>query len=170
MSESNLPAGETPEWDALARNAASMEAQGDQIAELCQLLAFELDGSAYAVPVERVREIVRMRPVTRVPRFPDDVRGVISLRGEIIQVIDLRRRLGVGSIEPTRRTRIIVATTKTGDAAGMLVDSVREVIRVPDEEILPATGSDSGAIQALCKREGRFVSVLELDQVLSIDA
>jgi purine-binding chemotaxis protein CheW len=170
MSEPKPTMGDTPTWDALARNAANVRTQGESTDELCQLLAFELDGAPYAVPVERVREIVRMRPVTPVPRFPVDVRGVISLRGEIIQVIDLRRRLGVEPAEPTRRTRIIVATTSTGDAAGMLVDSVRSVMRVPIESIRPASGSESGAIESLFACEDQFVSVVELDQVLSIDA
>ncbi len=104
MSEVDLSAEETPEWEALARNAASAGTEGDRADEICQLLAFELDGAPYAVPVERVREIVRMRPVTKVPRFPEDVQGVISLRGEIIQVVDLRRRLGVEAAESTRQT------------------------------------------------------------------
>jgi purine-binding chemotaxis protein CheW len=170
MSDADLTVGETPAWDALARNAANMRTQHDHVDDLCQLLSFELDGSPYAVPVERVREILRMRPVTPVPRFPEDVRGIISIRGEIMQVVDLRRRLGVEAVEPTRRTRIIVATTSTGDAAGMLVDSVRSVMRVPRESIRPAAGSESGAIESLCACEGQFVSVIELDQVLSIDA
>jgi purine-binding chemotaxis protein CheW len=170
MSEVELPEGETPAWDALARNAASVRTQDDSVDGARQLLAFELDGAPYAVPVERVREIVRMRPVTLVPRFPDDVRGVISLRGEIIQVVDLRRRLGVEPVAPTRRTRIIVASTSTGDAAGMIVDSVREVMRVPREAIRPEDGSESGAIESLCACEEQFVSVVELDRVLSIDA
>ena len=170
MHEADPVAGETPAWDALARNAANMRIQDDQLDDICQLLAFELDGAPYAVPVERVREIVRLRPITPVPQYPDDVRGVISLRGEIIQVVDLCRRLGVAPVAPTRRTRIIVVTTGTGDAAGIIVDSVRSVMRVSREWIRPVAGSESGAIESLCACEDEFVSVVELDEVLSIDA
>ena len=170
MREADQAVGETQAWDALARNAANVRIQDDHVDDICQLLAFELDGAPYAVPVERVREIVRLRPVTPVPRFPDDVRGVISLRGEIIQVVDLCRRLGIEPAAPTRRTRIIVVTTGTGDAAGLIVDSVRSVMRVSRESIRPAVGSESGAIESLCACEDEFVSVVELDEVLSIDA
>jgi purine-binding chemotaxis protein CheW len=170
MSEVGLTAGETPEWEALARNAASVRMLDNSDDEIFQLLAFELDGAPYAVPVERVRQIIRMRPITQVPGFPEDVRGVISIRGEIIQVVDLRRRLGVEPIEPTRGSRIIVASTSSGEATGMIVDSVREVMRVSAEAIRPATGSESGAIENLCARGDQFVSVIQLDRVLSIDA
>ena len=129
-----------------------------------------LDGSAYAVPVERVREIVRMRSVTPVPRFPADVRGVISLRGEIIELIDMRRRLGLTPIEPNRRNRIIVAYTSSGEVAAMLVDSVREVMRVPSSAIRPTAGSESGAVESLCACGDQFVSMIELDRVLTVDA
>ncbi len=71
---------------------------------------------------------------------------------------------------PTRRTRIIVVTTSTGEAAGIIVDSVRSVMRVSRESIRPAAGSESGAIESLCACEDEFVSVVELDEVLSIDA
>jgi purine-binding chemotaxis protein CheW len=170
MSESNLTAGEAQAWDALAREAASAGTEAAAIDEIRQLLAFELDGTAYAVPVEQVTEIVRMRPVTPVPRFPEDVLGVISLRGEIVELIDLRRRLGLAPTSPTRRSRIIVASNSAGEVAGMLVDSVREVLRIPSEAIRPAAGSESSAVEGLCAVGDQFVSMIELDRVLTVDA
>ena len=174
MTETGPPAldvsSEALEWDTLARSAANRTDEAEADEELLQLLTFELDGAAYAIPVDRVREVVRMRPVTPIPRVSKNVRGVISLRGEIIQVVDLRRRLSLEPIEPTRRTRIIVAHHSDGQLAAMLVDDVREVMRVAADTIRPVTASDSGAIEALCARGDEFVSIIELDRVLTFDA
>jgi purine-binding chemotaxis protein CheW len=111
-----------------------------------------------------------MRPVTPVPRISECVRGVVSLRGEIIEVIDMRRRLGLDPIEPTRRSRIIVVRSSSGDVAAILVDAVREVLRVTEDAIQPATGSESGVVESLCARGDEFVSLIELDRLLAIDA
>ncbi len=170
MSEGMPPVAEAGEWDQLARAAADRGDESGASDDVQQLLAFDIDGTSYAVPVERVREIVRMRPVTPVPRVSEYVRGVISLRGEIIEVVDMRRRLGVDPIEPTRRTRIIVARSHSGEVAAILVDAVREVLRVTSEEIRPLTGSESSVVENLCACGDQFVSLIELDRVLAIDA
>ena len=170
MSESTTPNEETRDWDALARAAAGHGESAESLETIQQLLCFELAGSPYAVPVERVREIVRMRPVTPVPRTPKEVCGVISLRGEMIELIDLRLRLGLGSVEPSRQTRIIVIKTQDDEVVGLLVDAVREVLRVTDDAIQPATGSETGAVNDLCKFRDEFVSMIELDRVLTLDA
>ena len=169
MSEVSPSNEELRDWDALARAAGDRRDSSDSVGEAHRLLSFELAGAPYAVPVERVREIVRMRPVTPVPRTPEEIRGVISLRGEMIELIDLRRRLGLGSIEPSRRTRIIVVKTGDDEVVGLLVDAVREVLRISDEVIQPATGSDTGAVNDLCTFRGEFVSMIELDRVLALD-
>jgi purine-binding chemotaxis protein CheW len=95
-------------WDELARTAARKEETSTELESLRQLLTFNVAGTPYAVPVEAVREIVRMRPITPVPRTSSHVCGVISLRGEIIQVVDLRLRLGLPAAEITRSSRIVV--------------------------------------------------------------
>lgn len=165
MSEAPQGSG----WEALARAAARRDpAVADPDAER-QLLAFTLDGDAYALPVERVREIARLRPITPVPRVPSDVRGVVSLRGEIVQVIDLRRRLGLASAEPQRSGRIVVVYAGDAGVAGLLVDGVSGVQRVP-EEAIRATSGDAGAVEALCVRGDAFVSLVDLERVLELDA
>jgi chemotaxis signal transduction protein len=93
------------------------------------------------------------------------VRGVISLRGEIVQVIDLRRRLGAAEAESTRRARIIVVQAEEAGIAGLLVDGVREVMRVAPSDLLSQSGD--GMVSALCRRQGgTFVSLVDLDKVL----
>lgn len=169
MSEVSTSSDEARKWDDLARAAADRGDSSESLDEIHQLLSFEIAGVPYAVPVERVREIVRMRPVTPVPRTPEEVRGVISLRGEMIELIDLGRRLGLGSIESSRKTRIIVIKTGDDEVVGLLVDAVREVLRISDDAVQAATGSDTGAVNDLCKFGDEFVSMIELEKVLTLD-
>ncbi len=169
MSEVSTSSDEARQWDDLARAAADRGDSSESLDEIHQLLSFEIAGAPYAVPVERVREIVRMRPVTPVPRTPEEVRGVISLRGEMIELIDLGRRLGLGSIESSRQTRIIVVKTADDEVVGLLVDAVKEVMLVSNDAIQPATGSDTGVVNDLCKFRDEFVSMIELDRVLTLD-
>lgn len=158
---------EDASWEELARGVgAPVDAE---VGEVLQLLTLELAGDLYAVPVESVREIVRIRPITPVPRISADVRGVISLRGEIVQVVDLRRRMGLESIEAGRTSRIVVVHLEDGRAAGLLVDAVREVLRVAQDSVIPCSGGESASVEGLCRREDRFVSMIALDRVLQFD-
>lgn len=154
-------------WDTLARAAASREVTEEQ--ELVRvLLCIQLDGDPYAVPVERVREIVRLRPVTEVPRLPADLLGVISLRGEVVEVLDLRRRLGMPVAAPSRSSRIVVLHGDEGEVTGLLVDAVREVLRIDEAEIRPPPAGESDFVSALCSRGEEFISLLSLDEVLDL--
>ena len=159
-----------PSWAALARRAADGRDVATAAEAVRELLVFGVDDSPHAVPVEHVREIVRVRPVTPIPGVEDSVCGVISLRGEIIQVIDLRRRLGLATAQPGRASRIVVMHGHDGRAAGLLVDTVREVVRAPEAAIGPPVAGESGAVEALFANGGEFVSILDLDRVLDIDA
>jgi chemotaxis signal transduction protein len=160
---------ETRSWDALARAAAARDAIAPARAQR-ELLVFSLDGAAYALPIERVREIVRLRTLTPMPHVPPAVLGVLSLRGEIVQVIDARRRIGLPSAEPGRASRVIVMTGEHGGALGLLVDAVREVLRVDESELRPPTHTDGGLIVALAPRGAGFASVLASEQLVILDA
>jgi purine-binding chemotaxis protein CheW len=165
MSETT--ATPTGSWEALARSAAAREDSAVEYFQ--QLLIFELAGASYALPVECVREIVRIRPITPMPRVPEEVSGVISLRGEVVQVVDLRRRLGLAAAETTRASRIVVVHGGDDRIAGLLVDAVREVLSVSDESLRQAS-SEAGVVEALCVHQERFVSLVDLDRVLAVDA
>ncbi|MDP6978629.1 MAG: chemotaxis protein CheW [Myxococcota bacterium] len=160
----------TPEWERLARGAAGGERDVDLEPELQrELLTFQLDGTHYAIAVERVREIIRLREITPMPRVPDCILGVVALRGEIVQVLDLRERLGLASSEPTRRTRIIVLHGEDDRVTGIQVDAVRDVLRVAEQDV-DASGDNAGAAVAeLCRRDNDFVSIIDLDQVLDFN-
>lgn len=169
MSETSVHPG-SDKWDALARDAAAAEMTGRDDQELLhELLLFEVGETAYAVPIERVREILRMRPVTPVPRVPEVVRGVISIRGEVVEVVDLRRRLGLPPVDTDRRTRIVVVHGFDGRVTGLTVDRVREVMRIAEESIRPSAEADADNVSGLCKRGEEFVSMLDLDKVLTIE-
>ncbi len=101
-----------------------------------ELLSFELAGEEYAVDIHRIREIVKVPPITEVPRAPVDVLGVMSLRGEVIPVFDLRRRLGLppADDEPSKRARVLVIDAGEG-TSGVLVDRVAQVVRLKPSSI-----------------------------------
>ncbi len=153
------------DWRSIARDAATGR-EDEAPVVLRELLVFRLSDSSYAMPVDRVREIVRLRAMTPVPRVPDEVRGVITLRGEVVQVIDLRMRLALATAEPSRHTRIIVLHGEDDRVTGVLVDAVREVVRVPEEELRPATGGEGDAVAELFLSGEEFVSIVDLDRVL----
>jgi purine-binding chemotaxis protein CheW len=168
MSLAAEPREQEP-FEVLARSAAQRGEVVTEGATERELLVLWLDDDPYAVPVERVREIVRLCPITPVPRMPAAVCGVLSLRGEIVQVIDLRLRLGLlpASGQSPRR-RIVVLHGEDGQMTGLLVDRVSEVMRLRDEDLRPPTGRDTGAVIALAPQGERFVSVFDVDRVLDL--
>ncbi len=168
MSASDAAAA-SGDWVGLARAAARGRAANEEPEILRELLRFQLADSSYAVPVERVREIVRIRTITPMPRVPESVLGVIALRGEIVQVVDLRMRLGLARPGHTRSSRIIVLHGEDGRVAGVLVDAVREVMRVTEESIRPAPPGETVSVSELCLRGDEFVSIIDLNRVLELD-
>jgi purine-binding chemotaxis protein CheW len=95
---------------------------------------------------------------------------VISLRGEIVQVIDVRRRLGIAPEEPRSTSRIVIVNDAEGNRSGLLVDAVTEVLRVTEDAIRSESGPEAGAVTSLCRHGDRFVSILDLERVLDVDA
>jgi purine-binding chemotaxis protein CheW len=135
-----------------------------------QLVVFELGGELYGVEISRVHEIIRLQTVTRVPRAPAFVEGVINLRGKVIPVVDLRRRFGLESAEHTRASRIVVV--EIGDqVVGIIVDGVSEVLRISESTVEPPSpvvaGIDSEYIHGIAKLPERLVILLDLDRVLA---
>jgi purine-binding chemotaxis protein CheW len=112
-------------------------ARDDRDDPLVQLCAFRIGGEDYAVDVMRVREIIHPLPITPVPRAPAFVEGVVRLRGEVIPVLDVRKRLGVEARPQTRKTRFLLVDI-AGRRIGLVVDEVSEVLRLPRSELRPA--------------------------------
>ena len=138
-----------------------------------QLVVFQLGPELYGVEIGRVHEIIRLQSVTRVPRAPAFVEGVINLRGRVIPVVDLRRRFGLPLAEHTRASRIVVV--ELGEhVIGMVVDGVSEVLRVNTATIEPPSpvvaGIDSEYLSGIAKLDEQLIILLDLDRVLAREA
>jgi len=135
-----------------------------------QLVSFVVENEEFGVDILKVQEIIRTVDITRVPKSPDFVEGVINLRGKIVPVIDLRKRFGIGKKDRDNETRIIVVEL-TDKVVGFLVDKVKEVIRVEKSIIEPppelTTNIDSSYITGVAKLQDRLLILLDLDRVLS---
>ena len=103
-----------------------------------EYLAFVLAGETYGVPIGDVAEILRILPLTEVPRAPSTVLGVVSVRGKLVTVVDLRRRFRLPEAPQDRKTRILLADVGKGEQIGVLVDEVQQVWRLASDEIEPA--------------------------------
>jgi purine-binding chemotaxis protein CheW len=156
------------DWLSLARHAATGGAESEEPELIRELLTFRLAGTPYAIPVERVREIVRLREITPMPRVPDFVLGVVALRGEIVQVVDMRLRLGLEAREATRSNRIILLHGDEERVTGVLVDAVEQVMRVSEDQVLASSSGEAGVVSELCTSGEEFVSLVDMDRVLDI--
>jgi purine-binding chemotaxis protein CheW len=116
-----------------APHAPGRAADGPRV----QLCTFRVGGEEYALDLMRVREIIPPLPVTPVPRAPRFVEGVASLRGDVVPVVDVRKRFGLAPTPPTRRTRFLVVVVGRRRLA-LVVDEVCEVVRLPRAELRPA--------------------------------
>ena len=139
-----------------------------------QYLTFSLSEETYALELLKVHEIIGIMPVTRVPRTPEFVRGVVNLRGKVIPVVDLRLKFGMAGQEDTERTCIIVVQIcDSGQEVtmGVLVDQVAEVVDITAEQIEPApsfgTTVDTEFIMAMGKIGDDVVMLLDVDKVLT---
>ena len=138
-------------------------------------LTFELGGETYGVEILKVQEIIGMMKVTRVPRMPNFVRGVVNLRGRVIPVVDLRLRFGIEETPDTERTCIVIAqvvSAKSGDITmGVVVEEVSEVVDIPDGQIEAApefgAGINTDFLLGMGKMETGVVMLLDIDTVLS---
>jgi len=155
-----------------ARNAAVATPQGEQ----GQFLTFALRGEMFAIGILHIKEILEYGQLTSVPMMPDFIRGVINLRGAVAPVVDLAARFGGARSDITKRSCIVImeVTTEEGQQViGVVVDSVSEVLEIPASEIepTPAFGAKIRAdfISGMGKVNGKFVIILNVDQVLSVD-
>ncbi|WP_022662768.1 chemotaxis protein CheW [Paucidesulfovibrio longus] len=138
--------------------------------ELIQLVTFRIGEEEFGVDILAVQEIIRTMAITKVPKAPDFVEGVINLRGKVIPIVDLRRRFGMAARDSDKHSRIIVIETGMV-IVGFMVDSVSEVLRIPAGtiEAPPAvvSGLESDYIDGVGKLDDRLLIMLDLDRLLS---
>ncbi|MCX8022911.1 MAG: chemotaxis protein CheW [Syntrophorhabdaceae bacterium] len=136
--------------------------------KILQLVTFKLDNEEFGVDILKVQEINKMMNITKIPNAPFFVEGVINLRGKIIPIVDLRKKLGFQSKEYDKATRIIVIELD-GLVLGFVVDSVSEVLRIPRDTIEPPPslvgGIESDYIEGVGKLDDRLLILLELKKV-----
>ncbi|PLY00127.1 MAG: chemotaxis protein CheW [Desulfuromonas sp.] len=143
--------------------------------EAYQYLTFRLDAEAYGVDVSQVREVLDSINITRVPKTPAYMLGVINLRGSVVPVVDLRQRFGMPSIDQTRDTCIIVLEVMFGDelvVVGALTDAVEEVLDILAGQIEPPPKLGSAVnvefIRGMGKvKDDSFVMLLDIDKMFS---
>ncbi len=139
-----------------------------------QYLTFTLDQEHYAVDIGKVREVLEFTSVTKVPRTPDFMRGMINLRGSVVPVIDLRLKFGLSKTEKMVDTCIIITEVPVDGeqiVLGALADSVQEVIELDAGQIEPppkmGTRVNTDFIRGMGKRDDTFLIILDIERVLS---
>lgn len=136
-----------------------------------QIVVFNLANEYYGVQIAAVQSIIKLQPITVVPRAPHFIEGVINLRGQVLPVMDLRKRLGLPMALSPQNTRIMVVEVAT-TLVGMVVDSVTEVLRLDSATIEPLSPLvvtvDSAFITGIAKIGARLIILLDLGQVLTL--
>lgn len=139
--------------------------------ELIQLVSFMLSGEEYGVEVLKVREIIRMPEITKMPNTPHYVEGIINLRGKVIPIISMRKRFGLMDADYDNHTRIMVMDV-AGGLTGFVVDAVSEVIRIRSGEIQPPPTMVSGNIDqefitGVFNHTDRLLIIMDVDRMFS---
>jgi purine-binding chemotaxis protein CheW len=157
------------------KNKAADGAHERIIADVEQYLTFRLNQEVFAVEVFRVREVLEVANITKVPNAPSYMQGMINVRGSVVPVMDTRHKFGMGEVEATLDTRIIILEVKDLDGEiivmGALADSVHEVteLNADDVESAPRLGTswNTDFIAGIAKRNGQFIVILDIDYVFT---
>jgi len=147
-----------------------------EVMEVTQYLTFKLDDEVFGLDIAKVREVLDFTIITKVPRTPEFMRGVINLRGSVVPVVDLRLKFGMSKTEQAVNTCIIITeVTVDGDTTilGALADSVQEVMDLGPDHIEPppriGTKLRTEFIKGMGKQNDRFILLLDIDKVFSTD-
>ena len=147
-----------------------------EITETTQYLTFKLSEEVFALDISKVREVLDFTEITKVPRTPEFMRGVINLRGSVVPVVDMRLKFGMTKTEKTVNTCIIIVEIDLdGDLTvlGALADAVQEVIELEPGQIEPppriGTRLKTEFIRGMGKRDNHFLIILDIDKIFSAD-
>lgn len=159
-----------------ARTEQAVAVGGEAPPHQGQYLTFQLGGETFAIDILHIKEIIEYGNLTPVPMMPVFIRGVINLRGAVVPVADLAARFGREGRAVTRRTCIVIIEVEVGGQrqdVGLVVDAVNEVLEIAAADIEPAPAFGAGLstefIEGMGKIDGRFVIILHVDRVLSLD-
>ncbi len=146
-----------------------------EITETRQYLTFKLGEEIFATDVAKVREVLDFTNITKIPRTPDFMSGVINLRGNVVPVVDLRLCFEMSKTEKTVNTCVVVEMLLEGEPTiiGALADSVEEVIDLEPEQIEPApkigTQIRTDFIKGMGRRDAQFIVILDIDRIFSAE-
>ncbi len=142
--------------------------------ETTQYLTFTLGDEVFALEISKVREVLDYTTITKIPRMPEFLSGVINLRGNVVPVVDMRLLLGMNAVQRTMDTCIVIVEIYLENEliqVGALADSVKEVIELDPDQIDPppklGAKLKSGFINGMGKRDQNFIIILDIDKVLS---
>jgi purine-binding chemotaxis protein CheW len=155
---------------AVAPDKAPGDENAKELSTELELLAFRLGGEEYAVMVDDVREVLKLRDLTSIPNTPEYILGVMSLRGTMLTVIDLGRRLGLAPGVRDERARIVVVGTDEEDV-GLMVDRVTGVLKIMPEGIKPPPENvEQGAeyLRGIVRKDDRLVILLDLAKAVGV--
>lgn len=137
-----------------------------------QVLRFILSNADFGLELAQAREILRVGGLARMPKAPRFLEGILSLRGQVVPVVDLRKRFGFPVLETTHDSRIIIVETD-GQTLGLLADKVLEVVRFPQGDLLPPSGSlltlPEEFLSGIVELKGRTLLLLDLNRLFSPD-
>jgi len=135
-----------------------------------QFIVTQLGGEQYGIDIKYISNIIRMSKITRVPKVPNYIKGVINVRGVVIPTISLRLKMGLPKDEVTKKTRIIILTLEQHESIGVLVDEVKEVVTL-DEEHIERMGYEKDEkeryLSGVGKADGKLISLLDITSVLA---
>lgn len=147
----------------------SFELEEQQQVEAIQYIVVRLGEEQYGIDIRYIENIVRMQNMTRIPKVPDYLKGVINLRGEVLPVMSIRLRMGLEADEITRATRIIILNLEQEGNVGIIVDEVKEVVTLEEQDIEKVTyDATDGAINFISgvgKRGNELISLLDLNSI-----
>lgn len=162
--------GAGPRWATEANYHEGWRRGRDEVD--LEALAFCLGPEEYGLDIRRIREIIKLdRPITEVPRAPQFVPGILSVRGEVVPIVDLRLRLKMTPAPRTRDTRVLIVR-RDPDVFGLIVDSVKQVVRMREEDLEPTPPAIGGALADFLAGIGRptvdrMLILINLDAVLA---
>ncbi|WZP00222.1 chemotaxis protein CheW [Isosphaeraceae bacterium EP7] len=135
-----------------------------------QLVGFRLDGADYALAITTIREIILMKPITRLPQVPAWIEGLINLRGTVIPLVNLRKRFGLDGLPFDDETRTIVVSVHD-KTIGFIVDEVTQVVRIAADQVQPLpiamTAIATQYIAGLARLEDRLIIILDIDKLFA---
>ena len=137
-----------------------------------KLAVFRLDGQPYAIDIMKIKQIIRPLKITRLPKAPAFVEGVINLRGVVIPVMDMRKKFGLPPRPPEADTKVIIASVERR-IVGIIVDDVSEVVPVPRAEVQPPPrmirGVEAEYLMGVCRYQDEILLILNLDEILTAE-